>query len=400
MMTLHRLRLAAAIAAALCAPAALAQTAPDASPEPHWFHSNNGRLSASTWYDDRWYVTPLVGYVLTDSARGASDDWAVGLALGKPISARWDLEFRAQWEKLPGEPGGPGNYKNWMLGLDAHWFILGRAGWDRWNTIQPYLIAGAGVINDKNAVKGDSSWMANGGVGVSWAMARWGRIVADARYRYDTNRGQVNRGNSDAFGDWIVSIGLQIPLGPTPELYAPRAARPAAAAPLPVGPAVVTSAAQAQAAGAATATATAVTAPAPLTAAASRTLEISADGMFAFDRAELSAAGRTRIDEALSTLREAGLTRLTAVRIVGHTDPLGSDDYNQRLSQARASAVREYLVARGVQPGVITASGAGESQLKITEAQCQAQGEATPRDRLINCLAPNRRVEITATGQR
>jgi OOP family OmpA-OmpF porin len=51
-----------------------------------------------------------------------------------------------------------------------------------------------------------------------------------------------------------------------------------------------------------------------------------------------------------------------------------------------------------VPAAVISASGAGESQLKVTEAECRTKGEAANRDALIRCLAPNRRVEITATG--
>lgn len=120
--------------------------------------------------------------------------------------------------------------------------------------------------------------------------------------------------------------------------------------------------------------------------------------MFAFDKAVLMPAGEARIEAMIESLRQAGVTGLTSVTIFGHTDPLGPPEYNQRLSEERAVAVKNYLVTRGIPAGIITAEGRGESQLKITEADCQAKQQASPRSALIACLAPNRRVEIIATA--
>ena len=141
-----------------------------------------------------------------------------------------------------------------------------------------------------------------------------------------------------------------------------------------------------------------VPAPAPAPAPVTRNFDISADGMFAFDRAELSDIGRNRINNALTELRQAGITDIRDVRIVGHTDPLGSDSYNQSLSEARANSVKNYLASQGITASSISASGAGESKLKITEADCKAKGQARTRTDLIACLAPNRRVEASFTG--
>jgi OOP family OmpA-OmpF porin len=142
----------------------------------------------------------------------------------------------------------------------------------------------------------------------------------------------------------------------------------------------------------------AVPAPAPAPAPVTRNFDFSADGMFAFDRAELSDVGRNRINNALTELKQAGITDIRNVRIVGHTDPLGSDAYNQTLSEARANSVKNYLASQGIAASAITASGAGESQLKITEADCKAKGQARTRAALIACLAPDRRVEASFTG--
>jgi OOP family OmpA-OmpF porin len=139
-------------------------------------------------------------------------------------------------------------------------------------------------------------------------------------------------------------------------------------------------------------------APAPAPAPVTRNFDISADGMFAFDRAELSEIGRNRINNALTELKQAGITDIRDVRIVGHTDPLGSDSYNQSLSEARANSVKNYLASQGISASSISASGAGESKLKITEADCKAKGQGRTRADLIACLAPNRRVEASFTG--
>ena len=120
--------------------------------------------------------------------------------------------------------------------------------------------------------------------------------------------------------------------------------------------------------------------------------------MFAFDSAQLTPVGRSRLDTMLAGARQAGITSVTSMTISGHTDPLGSDAHNQKLSEQRAAVVRDYLTSQGVPSGVVRTEGRGEAQLLVTEADCKGKGEAKTRQALIKCLAPNRRVEITATG--
>jgi OOP family OmpA-OmpF porin len=114
--------------------------------------------------------------------------------------------------------------------------------------------------------------------------------------------------------------------------------------------------------------------------------ELSADALFAFGRsgpADLLPQGQQALDTLATSLRG---TR-DGVRISGHTDRLGSTAFNQRLSLARASTVRDYLVQAGVPAAGIQVQGKGESEPKV---QC----EQKERAELIACLAPNRRVEI------
>jgi len=331
--------------------------------------------TADTYFDNRWYITPFGTYVKPDDNRLSDDGWGAGIAIGKPISPSWNIELRPQYEEYDLNGFNAGKYKNWSGTLDAQWFFLGRQGMNLWRptSVQPYLVGGIGAIQDKiSAPAGDvskTSFIANVGAGIVWPFASWGRLVADARYRYDDNSNRrLTNVAPGHFDDWLFTVGLQIPFG------APPVVATASAPPPPP-----------------------VMAPAPPPPPPTRDFAIAADGTFAFDKAVLTPTGRTRIDDALQQLK-TGNFRLRSVQIVGYTDPLGSTEYNQRLSVARANAVRDHMVSVGVPAGVIQAEGRGETNLKVTEADCRAQGAKT-RTALIACLQPDRRVEIRATGE-
>jgi OmpA-OmpF porin, OOP family len=75
------------------------------------------------------------------------------------------------------------------------------------------------------------------------------------------------------------------------------------------------------------------------------------------------------------------------VRITGYTDRIGTDAYNNRLSEKRAASVKDYLVRKGVAANRLSALGRGEANPVV---QCDQKDQAA----LIRCLEPNRRVEI------
>jgi len=119
------------------------------------------------------------------------------------------------------------------------------------------------------------------------------------------------------------------------------------------------------------------------------TLELSTDMLFEFDSAKLRAEGVRALDErVVSALTDA--RRLQRIRLTGHADRLGSDDYNLRLSQQRADAVKAHLVTKGVPSDSVEAVGRGEANALVT---CQQRS----RPALIACLAPNRRVRVEIT---
>ena len=114
-------------------------------------------------------------------------------------------------------------------------------------------------------------------------------------------------------------------------------------------------------------------------------------GQFPLNSAALSAEARAALDsELLPRLANAGEIRHIAVN--GHTDELGSDEYNQRLSEQRAAAVRDYLVSKGIDASRIEVMGFGKS---APVKSCPAEKGAAR----IDCLAPNRRVELAITAQ-
>jgi OOP family OmpA-OmpF porin len=80
----------------------------------------------------------------------------------------------------------------------------------------------------------------------------------------------------------------------------------------------------------------------------------------------------------------------------GHTDRIGSEAYNQALSERRVASVRNYLVQNGIPANEVRAVGYGETRPVTTLQQCQGQSGAA----LLACLQPDRRVEVEVSGLR
>ncbi|MBS1174400.1 MAG: ompA 1 [Burkholderiaceae bacterium] len=120
---------------------------------------------------------------------------------------------------------------------------------------------------------------------------------------------------------------------------------------------------------------------------------MGADALFAFDRgglSDLNPKGKYDLDNLATQLKQ--FDQLNSVKITGHTDYLGSDAYNLRLSEQRAQTVRQYLFSKGLPVSKMMAVGMGESQ---PVKQCANTGN---RSALIACLQPNRRVEVEVDG--
>ncbi|MBI3102289.1 MAG: OmpA family protein [Burkholderiales bacterium] len=137
------------------------------------------------------------------------------------------------------------------------------------------------------------------------------------------------------------------------------------------------------AAPAAPAAAPAAPAAAPAAPTSSK-VTYAADAFFDFDKAVLKPAGKAKLDDLASKVKGINLEVIIAV---GHTDSVGTDAYNQKLSIRRAEAVKAYLVSKGIDKSRVYTEGKGEKQ--------PVADNKTKEGR-----AKNRRVEIEVVGQR
>ena len=191
--------------------------------------------------------------------------------------------------------------------------------------------AGAQTVDNWKNGSGDLVWK-NGTNELCWRDANWTPATAAA--------------NCD---------GALAPAAPAPAPVAPRAVEPVAAAP--------------------------AVQPAP--AVASK-VTYNADAFFDFDKAVLKPAGKAELDKLVSKLNGVNLEVIVAV---GHTDSVGSDAYNQKLSIRRSEAVKAYLVSKGIEKNRIYTEGKGEKQ-------------PVASNKTKDGRAKNRRVEIEVVGTR
>ena len=135
----------------------------------------------------------------------------------------------------------------------------------------------------------------------------------------------------------------------------PRAAAPAPAAPAP--------------------------APAPAPAVASK-VTFAADAFFDFNKSVVKPEGKAKLDDLVGKMKGINLEVIIAV---GHTDSVGSDAYNQKLSVSRSEAVKAYLVSKGIEKNRVYTEGKGEKQPVADNKTAEGR-------------AKNRRVEIEVVG--
>jgi|APMI01.1.fsa_nt_gi OmpA-OmpF porin, OOP family len=140
----------------------------------------------------------------------------------------------------------------------------------------------------------------------------------------------------------------------------------------------------------AAAAATAVAAPAaPRKCDFSVTL--SADDAFAFNKSVLTKSAKGTLDTAVLS-RLGTCAAVDTVIINGHTDRLGSQSYNQKLSERRANAVQTYLTSKGMKAENMETMGSGKTQ------PIKGCDDKLGRKKLIECLTPNRRVTVDVKG--
>ncbi|WP_096697428.1 outer membrane protein OmpA [Polaromonas sp. AER18D-145] len=125
-------------------------------------------------------------------------------------------------------------------------------------------------------------------------------------------------------------------------------------------------------------------APAPVAPPAATKVTYAADAFFDFDKSVLKPEGKAKLDDLVGKIKDINLEVIIAV---GHTDAVGSDSYNQKLSVRRSESVKAYLVSKGIEKNRVYTEGKGEKQPVADNKTAEGR-------------AKNRRVEIEVVGTR
>jgi OOP family OmpA-OmpF porin len=125
-------------------------------------------------------------------------------------------------------------------------------------------------------------------------------------------------------------------------------------------------------------------APAVVPAVAATKVTYAADAFFDFDKSALKPEGRAKLDDLMAKIKGINLEVIIAV---GHTDSVGSNAYNQKLSVKRSESVKAYLVSKGIEKNRVYTEGKGETQPVADNKTSEGRSK-------------NRRVEIEVVGTR
>jgi OmpA-OmpF porin, OOP family len=331
-----------------------------------------------------WYISPSISRLYPDT------DWnpdkhgnALGLKVGRALAPHWDLQLGLNTARSS-DKGAV--YRQTLFGADVL-YLFGAPG----PGFRPFLSGGLGGARDAvsgpvNA--GKTSPYASAGFGARYQFndklalqADWKRVHSALSNSARTAFGFANNNNGN---NSYLGLALNYSFGSAAE--APRPAQmtppPApvemAAAPAPA-PAPMPSPPPP-----APAPAPAVVAAAPAPAPAMEKITMQGTELFGLNKSELRAP-QPKLDElAAAMVQNPSINRVV---VTGHTDRLGSDKLNNALSQRRAEAVKRYLVSKGVAAERIQAVGKGS---KMPVKSCNDKD----RNKLVQCLEANRRVEI------
>lgn len=309
---------------------------------------------ATSTYDGRWYIAPTVGGYYNDTDRHTnSRQFYYGLGVGRFISPNASIDFfadRTKRETDNGAAAGGGHSSNSWSNNTVGAAVRFYAG--DWNAWRPYVLAG--VMGSHHQNKGDSGWSpaAELGGGLSKTVTDSSDIRLEAGYRYDwDNKSQPQQ---SGYGDWFLGFSIVSRFGEPAAAPAPVVA---AVAPPPVDCSTLDSDGDGvndcddKCPGTAAGT---IVGP----DGCAQKVVIDLRGVnFKFDRprkgeTDISKSLALPTAESISVLNQAvdTLQRYPQVHVTvaGYTDAIGTDAYNQKLSQRRASIVYNYLTSHGI----------------------------------------------------
>ncbi|AWV07967.1 OmpA family protein [Marilutibacter maris] len=326
------------------------------------------QAAAAQDYDDRWYITGATGFNIQDNDRGTRNAPFVAAGLGRFLSPNWSLDGELNYQNPNLDANQNLNWSQYGISLDLrrHFIQEGR----NWN---PYMLMGMGyqraeeeydVFPNPNSPgeREDGGLAAKLGLGVMGDVGSRAKMRAELAYRADFDGQNVNGDtDTDWFGDVLASVGVVIPLGE-------RAVEAPAPAPAPVPSCAdldddgdgVNNCDDKCPGSQAGQTIGPDGCPVPVT--------IDLKGVnFDFDKSTLRPDAVAILSEATEILKRYPELR---VEVAGHTDLCGSDAYNQKLSERRATAVYDYLTSNGIDASrMVGPIGYGESRPLEATAQ-------------------------------
>lgn len=313
-------------------------------------------------FDGRWYWAPTVGLYYNDTDRNTNSRqafWSVGV--GKFINPHLSIEGFIDHTARDRDPNGiGGNWSNTGAGVSARFFP---GNFDSW---RPYIMVGA--LGSHRHVGADEDWnpAAQAGVGTQMALGKSTDLRLELAYRYDMD--DKTQPYKDNYGDYMLSVGLVSRFGEPP------APPPAPVAPPPPKPDCSTLDDDNDGVNncedkCPNTEAGTIVGP----DGCAKPVVIDLRGVnFKFDRprpgeSDIASTLQKPTDDSVAILDQAvdTLQRYPAVKVEldGHTDSIGTEAYNQKLSERRAQIVYDYLTSHGIDADrIVATNGFGETQ--------------------------------------
>lgn len=352
MNNLNKISIAALLICGVASTNVFAQAA-DVAPT-----TDDSLMTPAMDYNPSWYITPSLNMMIPDSGFGVGNHGeGAGLLVGKPLSEDWDIQIGTKYGR---QNANNMRYIQNTLGVDALYMMSRK-------TLRPFIFVGGGYQQDRlNTRMGEQQGYApfvEAGIGVQAVLSDQWALQLD--FRREHGYLKSNEFNIDRNGNNYLSLGISYSFGRTPTVAVAKAVPPPEPAPVVVA---------------------AVTPPPPPPAPAPRfeKVVLSSTELFGFDESHLHMP-QTKLDDIATALNKN--TQVNHVVITGYTDRIGSDKYNQKLSERRAAAVKDYLVSKGVSADRLFPQGKGKADPVVTCTEKHLK-------KLIVCLEPNRRVEV------